>query len=226
MITNFTARHIVETEAPDNVVVGLRHVKLGVAILIVAMALATAGFAAAVAIGDQIGLVVVGIDAGADPRGGRSRGPCRAGVGTAAATGAQIAVDAAIAPVIALGVVLGLGIHGEMGARPLATVGFALGMRPADRQHGKYRRRRQRQPRGRQPGGGGAADDQLARGEVGKVGVPVMHKGDMATLFELLRAGAIHPLVVDRLPLAAAGAVHARIDKGGVGGKIVLLPWS
>ena len=26
------------------------------------------------------------------------------------------------------------------------------------------------------------ADDQLARGEVGKVGVPVMHKGDMATL--------------------------------------------
>ena len=48
---------------------------------------------------------------------------------------------------------------------------------------------------------------------------------DMATLFQLLRAGAIHPVVVDRLPLAAASEVHARIDAGGLGGKIVLLPW-
>jgi NADPH:quinone reductase-like Zn-dependent oxidoreductase len=50
-------------------------------------------------------------------------------------------------------------------------------------------------------------------------------KADMETLFELLRAGAIHPVVIDRLPLAAAGEAHARIDKGGLGGKIVLLPW-
>src|ERR1700688_1585546 len=50
-------------------------------------------------------------------------------------------------------------------------------------------------------------------------------KADMATLFELLRNGAIHPVVVDRLPLAAARDVHARIDAGGQGGKIVLLPW-
>ena len=28
-----------------------------------------------------------------------------------------------------------------------------------------------------------------------------------------------------RLPLAAAREVHARIDAGGLGGKIVLLPW-
>jgi NADPH:quinone reductase-like Zn-dependent oxidoreductase len=50
-------------------------------------------------------------------------------------------------------------------------------------------------------------------------------KADMATLFELLRNRAIHPVVVDRLPLAAAREVHARIDAGGQGGKIVLLPW-
>ncbi len=48
---------------------------------------------------------------------------------------------------------------------------------------------------------------------------------DMATLFGLLRDQAIHPVVVDRLPLVAARAVHARIDAGGQGGKIVLLPW-
>jgi NADPH:quinone reductase-like Zn-dependent oxidoreductase len=51
-------------------------------------------------------------------------------------------------------------------------------------------------------------------------------KADMATLFQLLRAGVLHPVVIDRLPLAAASEVHARIDRGGLGGKIVLLPWS
>jgi NADPH:quinone reductase-like Zn-dependent oxidoreductase len=54
---------------------------------------------------------------------------------------------------------------------------------------------------------------------------PEDFKADMATLFELLREGAIHPVVIDRLPLAAASRVHARIDAGGLGGKIVLLPW-
>ena len=48
---------------------------------------------------------------------------------------------------------------------------------------------------------------------------------DMVTLFDLLRDRAIHPVVVDQLPLAAAREVHSRIDLGGVGGKIVLLPW-
>jgi NADPH:quinone reductase-like Zn-dependent oxidoreductase len=55
---------------------------------------------------------------------------------------------------------------------------------------------------------------------------PQEYQTDMATLFELLRLGAINPVVVDRLPLAAASEVHERIDRGGLGGKIVLLPWS
>src|ERR1700677_3048823 len=50
-------------------------------------------------------------------------------------------------------------------------------------------------------------------------------KADMATLFQLLRGGAIQPVVIERLPLAAASEVHARIDRGGLGGKIVLVPW-
>jgi NADPH:quinone reductase-like Zn-dependent oxidoreductase len=49
---------------------------------------------------------------------------------------------------------------------------------------------------------------------------------DMATVSALLRQGEIHPVVVDRLPLTAAREVHERIDAGGVGGKIVLLPWA
>jgi NADPH:quinone reductase-like Zn-dependent oxidoreductase len=50
-------------------------------------------------------------------------------------------------------------------------------------------------------------------------------RSDMAALFELLRNGAIHPVVIDREPLASAENVHARVDAGGLGGKIVLLPW-
>ena len=55
---------------------------------------------------------------------------------------------------------------------------------------------------------------------------PEEFKADMATLLQMLRAGAINPVVIERLPLAAASEVHARIDRGGLGGKIVLLPWS
>jgi NADPH:quinone reductase-like Zn-dependent oxidoreductase len=55
---------------------------------------------------------------------------------------------------------------------------------------------------------------------------PEEFKTDMARLFQLLRVGAIQPVVIGRLPLAAAGEVHARIDSGGLGGKIVLQPWS
>ena len=47
----------------------------------------------------------------------------------------------------------------------------------------------------------------------------------MAALFGLPHDGAIHPVVIDRLPLKAAREVHTRIDAGGHGGKIVLLPW-
>jgi NADPH:quinone reductase-like Zn-dependent oxidoreductase len=55
---------------------------------------------------------------------------------------------------------------------------------------------------------------------------PEEFKGDMATLFELLRDGIFHPVVIDRLPLSTASQVHERIDSGGFGGKIVLLPWA
>ena len=54
---------------------------------------------------------------------------------------------------------------------------------------------------------------------------PDEFKADMAALFELLRNGAIHPVVIGREPLAAVQNIHARIDAGGLGGKIVLLPW-
>ncbi len=54
---------------------------------------------------------------------------------------------------------------------------------------------------------------------------PEEFKADMAALFDLLRDGAIHPVVIERVPLAAASQVHARIDSGGLGGKIVLQPW-
>jgi NADPH:quinone reductase-like Zn-dependent oxidoreductase len=55
---------------------------------------------------------------------------------------------------------------------------------------------------------------------------PADFKADMATLLDLLHDGAIHPVVVDRLPLSAAREVHNRMDTGGLGGKIVLEPWA
>ena len=55
---------------------------------------------------------------------------------------------------------------------------------------------------------------------------PEDFKADMVALFDLLNDHAIHPVVIDRLPLAAAREVHTRIDAGGLGGKIVLLPWT
>ena len=54
---------------------------------------------------------------------------------------------------------------------------------------------------------------------------PAEFATDLSALFGLLRHRAIHPVVIDRLPLSAARAVHERIDAGGLGGKIVLLPW-
>src|SRR5271165_1241689 len=54
---------------------------------------------------------------------------------------------------------------------------------------------------------------------------PDEFKADMAALFGLLRDRAVHPAVVDRLPLEAASEAHARVDAGGLGGKIVLMPW-
>jgi NADPH:quinone reductase-like Zn-dependent oxidoreductase len=55
---------------------------------------------------------------------------------------------------------------------------------------------------------------------------PEAFKADMTKLFQMLRHGAIHPIVIDRLPLSQAREVHSRIDAGGLGGKIVLTPWA
>ena len=54
---------------------------------------------------------------------------------------------------------------------------------------------------------------------------PADFTADMAILLDWLRQGRIHPVVADRLPLAAAADAHRRIAAGGLGGKIVLLPW-
>ena len=43
---------------------------------------------------------------------------------------------------------------------------------------------------------------------------PEDFKADMATLLDLLRDRAIHPAVINRLPLTAAREVHTRIDAG------------
>jgi len=45
-------------------------------------------------------------------------------------------------------------------------------------------------------------------------------------LAPVVKFSEIRPVVFERLPLAAAREVHLRIDRGGLGGKIVLLPWS
>lgn len=54
---------------------------------------------------------------------------------------------------------------------------------------------------------------------------PQQFRADMEALFQLLQSHAIHPIVIDRLPLSAARQTHERIEAGGLGGKIVLLPW-
>jgi len=48
---------------------------------------------------------------------------------------------------------------------------------------------------------------------------------DMAALFDLLKSSAISPVVADRQPLSHAADIHRRIETGGLGGKVVLLPW-
>ncbi len=54
-------------------------------------------------------------------------------------------------------------------------------------------------------------DDELARGEVGKVGVPVSHRGDMAALMDGIPLGGDEHLDDDQRDRGvAAGAVHRR----------------
>lgn len=53
---------------------------------------------------------------------------------------------------------------------------------------------------------------------------PIEFAEDMIALFAMLKTGAIHPVVIDRRPLSAAADVHRRIETGGLGGKVVLIP--
>lgn len=53
---------------------------------------------------------------------------------------------------------------------------------------------------------------------------PALFRHDLTTLFELLRKRELKPLVAFRMPLSEAKEAHELLSKGGVIGKIVLLP--
>ena len=51
-----------------------------------------------------------------------------------------------------------------------------------------------------------------------------MFRQDLTALFELLQQKKIKPLIAQRLPLAEARHAQELLGKGGVVGKIVLVP--
>lgn len=53
---------------------------------------------------------------------------------------------------------------------------------------------------------------------------PALFRQDLIALFDLLQQGKIKPLIVQRFPLAEARRAHELLGKGGVAGKIVLVP--
>lgn len=53
---------------------------------------------------------------------------------------------------------------------------------------------------------------------------PAWFRHDLLTLLDLLKQGKIKPLIARRLPLEEARQAHEMLGKGGVLGKIVLLP--
>jgi NADPH2:quinone reductase len=53
---------------------------------------------------------------------------------------------------------------------------------------------------------------------------PAWFRHDLLTLLDLLKQGKIKPLIAQRLPLQEARRAHEMLGKGGVFGKIVLLP--
>jgi hypothetical protein len=53
---------------------------------------------------------------------------------------------------------------------------------------------------------------------------PEEFKADMATLSDLLREGAIHPVVVDRLPIAAARGVLSELMPAVAAGRSCYYP--
>ena len=53
---------------------------------------------------------------------------------------------------------------------------------------------------------------------------PAWFRQDLTALFDLLKQGKIKPIVSKRLPLSDAQRAHELLGKGGIAGKIVLLP--
>ncbi len=53
---------------------------------------------------------------------------------------------------------------------------------------------------------------------------PALFRKDLLTLLDLLSRQLIKPIIAARLPLSAAREAHERLSKGGVIGKIVLMP--
>lgn len=53
---------------------------------------------------------------------------------------------------------------------------------------------------------------------------PAMFREDLTALLDLAKQGKIKPLIAQRMPLVAARQAHELLGKGGVNGKIVLVP--
>jgi (2R)-ethylmalonyl-CoA mutase len=62
------------------------------------------------------------------------------------------------------------------------------------------------------------ADHELARGEVGKVGVPVAHKGDMHALLDGIPLDRMNTsMTINATAGVAARALHRRREENGIG---------
>src|SRR5207248_1421899 len=88
--------------APVEVVVARRPVHRFLALIAVALAVAAAGFPAAIVVREDVIAAVGGVVTGADPGDRRDRGARRAGAGAAAAACAEKPVDGAVLPVLAV----------------------------------------------------------------------------------------------------------------------------
>ena len=53
---------------------------------------------------------------------------------------------------------------------------------------------------------------------------PALFRQDLTTLFDLLEQRKIKPLIAERLPLVEARHAHELLGRGGVRGRIVLVP--
>jgi NADPH2:quinone reductase len=50
------------------------------------------------------------------------------------------------------------------------------------------------------------------------------YRDTLGGLFDLLADGRLEPVVAERIPLVEAARAHERLERGGVGGKLVLVP--